>query len=86
MRRAISGVVTGVALMCLSPTSVPASPAQLPTPPQVAHHVARTVDNAAAHVRRDLGPRRRHRRVRHVRYVRHVRHGHVYYTRVVYYR
>jgi hypothetical protein len=83
MRRTISGVAAAVVMMCL--TFLPAAAAQVPSPPQVAHHVARTVDNAAAHVRRDLAPHRHHR-VRHVRYVRHMRHGHVYYTRVVYYR
>ena len=83
MRRAF-GLISSAALLCTSLAVAPAAAAQLPSPPQVVHHVARTVDNAAAHVRHDLGPH--HRRVRHVRYVRHVRHGKVYYTRVVYYR
>ena len=76
---------SAAALLCLS-LAAPAAAAQLPSPPQVVHHVGAVVDNAASHVRRTLAPHPRHRRVRHVRYVRHVRHGHVYYTRVIYYR
>ena len=86
MRRGLASISSAAALVCLSFVAVPAAGAQLPTPPQIAHRVGSTVDHAASHVRRDLAPHRRHRRVRHVRYVRHVRHGHVYYTRVVYYR
>lgn len=84
MRRVFTCISSATALLCLSLAAVPAAEAQLPTPPQIVHHVDATVHHAVGHVQRDLGPR--HHRVRHVRYVRHVRHGHVYYTRVVYYR
>jgi hypothetical protein len=85
MRRALSRISSAAALLCLSLVAVPTAEAQLPTPPQIVHRVGSTVDRAVGHVKRNVAPRH-HRRVRHVRYVRHVRHGHVYYTRVVYYR
>ena len=86
MRRVLSQISSAAALVCLSLVAAPPAEAQAPTPPQIVHRVGSAVDDAASHVRRDLGPHRRHHRVRHVRYVRHVRHGRVYYTRVVYYR
>jgi hypothetical protein len=85
MRTAFARTSSAAALLCLSLAVVPAAEAQLPTPPQIVHRAGAAVDNAVAHVKHDVAPRRHHR-VRHVRYVRHVRHGHVYYTRVVYYR
>lgn len=85
MRRALTRISSAAALLCLSLVAAPTAEAQLPTPPQIVHRAGAAVDNAVAHVRHNVAPRR-HRRVRHVRYVRHVRHGHVYYTRVVYYR
>ena len=85
MRRAFARISSAAALLCFSFAVVPAAEAQLPTPPQIVHRVGSTVDHAVGHVKHEVAPRR-HRRVPHVRYVRHVRHGHVYYTRVVYYR